>query len=268
VFSDRDKVDEIMDYNRIKYSRKYGYGGKGYLIIIEITESDINWSILSNLVQEKHALDIYHTTFTDEEILEADWLLLKPSFEQGYPQPKNGWEKTVYGDSIRPLCGIGYYQIGPFHISKEPFLRKKDFYRPIWTYVLFCSNLVPSQIKGNGISGVEIREVIIHNTKLPSKVVSQLIFPYVTGPVLGETDKVEPWTCPLCGITKYAYHKRGYMHLKKSQIRPDLDAQVTYEWFGTGTATGHREFIVSNRFATLIVKNKWQGVTLKPVNLV
>jgi hypothetical protein len=268
VFSDRDKIDDILDYNRIKYTKKFGYGEKSYLIIIEIPESDINWSILSTLVKEKGALDIFDTTFTKEEILGAEWSLLKPNFEQGYPLPKNGWEKLVYGDSVRPLCGIGFCQIGAFHIAKEPFLRKKDFYRPIWTYVLFCTNPVIRQIAENRISGVEIREVIIHNTKLTSQVVSQLIFPHVTEPILGEIDKNDPWTCPLCGITKYAYHKRGYMHLHKSQIRYDLDAQVTYEWFGTGTATGHREFIISNRFATQIIENQWQGITLKPIKLI
>jgi hypothetical protein len=267
VFSDSDKINEILDYNRIKYTKKFGYGGKSYLIIIEIAESDINWPILRTLVKEKRTLDIVDTVFTREEILRAEWSLLEPSFEQGYPQPKNGWEKLVYGDSVRPLCGIGFTQIGSFHIAKEPFLRKNDFYRLIWTYVLFCTNPVISKIKENGISGVEIREVIIHNTKLPSKVVSQLIFPHVTVPILGDNNKINPWTCPICGITKYAYHRRGYMHLKHDQLNRDLDAQATYEWFGSGT-TGHREIIISNRFATLIVKNKWKGVTLKPVKLI
>jgi hypothetical protein len=268
VFSDRDKIDNLLEYNHIKYTKKIGYKGKSYLVIVKISESDLNWSIVSTLIKERHALDIFDTIFSEKEIGEAEWLLLKPSFEQGYPQPKNGWEKMVYGDSVRPLCGVGFTQIGPFHIAKEPFLRIHDFYRPSWTYVLFCSNKVISQIMENGISGVEIREVILHNTNLLSKVVSQLIFPHVTTPVLGEVDKIDPWTCPLCGITKYAYHKHGYMHLKNNQIRHDLDAQVTYEWFGTGTATGHREIIISNRFASIIVENNWHGVTLKPVKLI
>jgi hypothetical protein len=267
VFNDKDNIDGLLESNHIQYSKKFGYGGKSYLLIVEITESNSNWSMLSILVKEKRALDIFDTIFTKEEILDAEWLLLEPSFEQGYPQPKNGWEKLVYGDSVRNLCGIGFSQIGLFHIAKEPFLRKNDFYRPIWTYVLFCTNRVISQIKENGISGVEIHEVILHNTNLPSNVVSQLVFPHVTEPILGDINKVNPWTCPICRITKYAYHRRGYMHLKHDQIRHDLDAQVTYEWFGTA-ATGHREFIISNRFATLIVGNKWQGVSLKPVKLI
>ena len=41
----------------------------------------------------------------------------------------------------------------------------------------------------------------------------------------------------------------------------------SYEWFGRG---GHaeQEILISNRFAKLILDNKWKDVQLKPIKLI
>ncbi len=232
-------------------------------------ESDPRWSQVNALVREKNALDMYDTIFTEPEVLSAEWVRLKPVFEQGYPQPEAEmmWKQITYENQC-PQCGAGYQQKAPFRLAKEPRLGKHDFLCLYWTYTVFCTPKVLEALRAHQIRGYEVWEAIIHRTNQPSKVVSQLVFPSVAGPGLAEVDKLQPETCAQCGLTKYAYHKRGYMHLKREALRPDVDVLLTNEWFGSGGYSGFREILISNRLARLILEKGWRGVALKPVEVV
>jgi len=89
----------------------------------------------------------------------------------------------------------------------------------------------------------------LHKTGQPSKLVSQLVFPHVAGPGLLDEDKLQPETCPRCGLTKYAHHKRGYMHFKREALQREVDIVQMYEWFGRGGYGGHREILISHRLS-------------------
>ncbi len=88
------------------------------------------------------------------------------------------------------------------------------------------------------------------------------------GPALAEKDRHQPEPCATCGVTKYAFHLRGVMRMHGAALRSDVDVQMTDEWFGSDTKTGHREFLVSNRIARLILAHHWPGAVLWPVELV
>jgi hypothetical protein len=267
IFDGKDEVDDLLDSNAIRY-RKSKFGENSYLIIVEISESHPAWNMVQEVYKLKgHHLDIEYTVFTNEEILAAEWVRLVPRFEQGYPQPVNSWEKITYGNSICPICGIGFRQISPLRLAKEPSLGENDFFHPLWMYGVFCTQAIVSTLSGLGSIGIEVWDAIIHHLNKPSTGVSQLYFPCVAKPGLAEADKLKPCKCKLCGLTKYAYQERGYMHIQKEALNNNIDAQVTDEWFGSGTFTGHREILISNRFAKLIIDNKWKGVSLKPILL-
>jgi len=119
-----------------------------------------------------------------------------------------------------------------------------------------------------GLRGIEVWPVMLHKADRPSETLSQLVFAYEAGPGLAEEDKQAPEPCEVCGVTKYAYHKRGYMRVSRTALRQSVDGQRSHEWFGTDTKTGHQEILISNRFARLIIENKWKGVGLKGVHLV
>jgi hypothetical protein len=268
TFGHRDGVDAAIEALNIKPERSPLPGG-GYLIHIDMTESDPRWPHLLALVREKNALDMYNTVFTESEILSAEWVRLVPSFEQGYPQPEEDmrWKEISYENQCLQ-CGVGYQQKAPFRLAREPRLGKHDFMCLYWTYTLFCTRKVLETLKAHQIRGYEVWEAIIHRTNQPSRVVSQLVFPNVAGPSLADIDKLRPETCPECGITKYDSHLRGYMHLKREALRPNTDIQLTHEWFGSGSHSGFREILISNRLAKLILDEGWRGVSLKPVELV
>lgn len=271
TFGHRDSVDAAVETLNIRHTRSPLPGG-GYLIHIDVTESDPRWPLLVALVREKNALDMCNTVFTPEEILGAAWSRLTPNFEQGYPQPKEAqkdwaWREATY-EHVCPRCGVGYRQKAPFRLAREPRPGKHDFMSLFWTYTVFCTPRVVEALQAHKLQGYEVWEAIINDTDQPSQVISQLVFPTVAGPGLARYDKQKPEKCWRCGITKYAFHMRGYMHLQRKALRPDVDFQLTHEWFGSDTRWGYREILISNRVARLVLESGWRGVALKPVELV
>ncbi len=114
-------------------------GGISNLIVFEIYESDPNWEIISRFIQSTNASDMNETIFSKEEIRNAEWLRLIPTFEQGYPQPKLHWPiKQLSYEITCPKCAI-YKQINPMRLAKEPSLGRKSFMALIWTREIFCT---------------------------------------------------------------------------------------------------------------------------------
>jgi len=266
TFGHKDYVDTIIEAMDIKYKRS-PLPGEGYLIHIDISESNSLWPQLAALVQQKNALDIFDTVFSSEEILNAEWVRLIPVFERGYPQPEDVWSTNPinYKENC-PQCGT-FRQKSSFRLKKEPNLGKKDFMSLYWTYALFCTPRVLNELEAQGIRGYEVWDAIIHKTDSPSEKVSQLFIPNIASPGLVGVEDLERETCSLCHVTKYYPHMRGVMYLKRDALVPNVDIMQTHEWFGSGHSA-YREILVSNKFATLITDTGWQGVALKVVELV
>lgn len=240
-----------------------------YVIRVDISESHPRWQEIAALVQEKDALDIYQTLFSRQEILQAEWSFLELLFHHGYPQPEDTWEwKAIVYEDYCLKCGIGYRQKAPFHLKKEPRLGKKDFLSLHWTHTVFCTPKVLDRLQLAGIQGYEVWPAVLHRTGQSATEVSQLVFPRVANPGLADSDKISPETCPVCGLTKYGFCKRGQLHIHRESLLPDTDVQLTHEWFGSGAYGGFREILVSKRLAKLILDEKWRGVALKPIKLI
>lgn len=265
MFKKGDGVESLLNEIGAKYVKSPLPGGH-YVITFEIKESDPNWPQIFTLMQSKKDVpDLFNTVFTNTEILQAEWVRLQPTFQQGYPQPEDDWREYFYTNQC-PKCGIGYTQQVPFHIKQEPKMGKNDFWSLYWAYTLFCTIKVLQALKSEQIKGHEIWPVIIHNTNEPSEI-SQLLFPNIANSALADEDKLQPETCSECGVTKYLYHKKGYMHLKREALLKNTDSQLTNEWFGSGGYSGFREILISNRLAKLIIDDKLRGVSLKPTIL-
>ncbi len=266
-----DKVDEILETLEIEYD-KSPLPGDSYILTFDIHEADHRWPEIKRLAQEKGSgkedPGFIYTTFEDEEILASEWVRLCPGFERYYPQPESDWGYVK--DTFRKACsscGLESDQKAPFRIKKEAKLGKYDFVSLYWTYGIFATQQVVEKVQLAGLKGVEIWPVMLYREDRPSEVISQLLLPHVAEPGLADYEKVDPEPCLECGITKYAFHKRGYMHVKRTALLNNVDAQHTYEWFGSDTKWGFQEILISNRFAKLIVEEKWKGVVLKPIQL-
>ncbi len=238
-------------------------------MVFSIHEDDPAWPEIDQLVRELDCFNMVWTRFTEEEILACEWVRLCPGFEKGYPQPERNMQyaEKTYGWTCRS-CGLESEQKAAFRIKKELGMGRQDFVTLYWTYSILCTQRVVRKIQEADLHGVEIWPVVLHSRDVPSAVLSQLVFPTVAKPGLDPRDKDEPEYCGDCGITKYGYHSRGYMHIRREALHEDADAQLTSEWFGSDTKTGHREILISNRFARLILAEGWRGVSLKGVILV
>lgn len=269
-FTSIDGVDTIIEKLGIKYKKTPGLH-EYYLITFEIEESDARWPQIAKLMREKGKPDLFFdTVFTPEEILSAGWVRLIPLFEQGYPQPEATWvTHPINYEGECSQCGAGFRQVAPFRLAKEPRMGKYDFLCLYWTYTVFVTPRVLEALRAAHIQGFEVWEAVIgKRNPRPSQVVSQLIFPHIAGPGLLAEGEVEQETCPECGTTKYGYHKRGYMRFRRSALPEGVDFVQTWEWFGAGGRSAHREILISQRVARLIIEQGWRGVRLKPVQLV
>ena len=95
TFGKYDNVDEQLKSIGVKFKKTEGLQGY-YILTLEIYESDPNWPEVNRLVQAHKALDLYDTVFSDEDVLDAEWLRLTPTYEHGYPYPRNKWLDTFY----------------------------------------------------------------------------------------------------------------------------------------------------------------------------
>ena len=166
------------------------------------------------IIEEHDSLDLVFTLF-NQEILACEWVRLCPGFEKGYPQPDHSlakWRQVTFSWTC-PSCGLVAGQKAPLRIRKELGMGRNDFVSLYWTYSILCIRRVVNKIQEADLRGVEIWPV--HGKGIPSEVLSQLVFPVVAGPGLDPRDERRPETCPDCGTTKYSYHSRGYMHIRR-----------------------------------------------------
>lgn len=255
-------IDLGIDHKSIEFP-----GGSSQLITFTIIESDPNWATVSELMAVKGAVNIVETIFTSKEIRNAEWLRLKSTFEQGYPQPKLHWPiKQLSYEIVCPKCAI-YKQTHPMRLAKEPNLGRKSFMSMIWAAEVFCKPEVFLGLESIKAKGYEVWDALIHKTGKPSERVCQLYVPGITSPGVIFDDDLVRKICPVCGTPKYYPHVKGVMKLRREALLPDTDFMLTHEWFGHGLLAW-REMIVSNRFAQLVLDNNWEGIRFKVVELV
>jgi hypothetical protein len=247
----------------IKLRVASGFQGD-HLVALEISESHPSWGLVKSLVETYQASDLTEIRFSDDEILEAEWVELGCTFYQGYPQPEKSWlrESPNYQNYCLE-CGT-HQQIGSFFLKKEPNLRANDFMSLFWTSAIFGKLAVFDSLVTHQIRGYQKVDALLQKTNLPSTVVAQLMPTIVAKPGLVVPDILTGVTCPTCGITKYLPLKKGVMRLRQKLLPEGADIFATHEWFGDGGMAFH-EILISQRVAKLAISQKWKGIRLKVV---
>ncbi len=245
----------------------------GMIISFDISESDTLWASVFELLKKYKGFEIYRgndifdTIFSDQEIRNAEWLRLIPTFDQGYPQPEGNWPFEQFSlVEVCPSCGI-YKQDNPLRMKKEPSLSGNSFMSFIGKGEIFATKEVFSRFQENQAKGYESWDVIIHKTEKPSEKVHQIFVLEEATPGLLYTEEMRKVGCQKCGTVKYYPHRNGIMYLKRESLISDMDFVRTSEWFGIGL-NAYQGILVSNRIAQLILDNGWQGVQMKVVGLV
>jgi hypothetical protein len=263
TFGHLDRVDSaILDLGLDH--KKSPLPGDGYLIHIDIEESNPAWPEVKLLVQKKQSVDICDTFFSNEELLASEWVRLAPTYEHGYPLPKD-WSVNPINYSECSTCGK-FNQNDPFRMANEPKMGKNNFFCLYWTYTLFADNQVFDELENNKLVGFSRLDLIIDKNNKPSNKVSQVKFLSTAKAGISQLDNLDPLLCSECKTKKYSPHKRGLMKIKKSSLEKGIDIMESTEWFGSGHSA-YREIIISNKLAKIILVNNWKGVRMKAIYL-
>jgi hypothetical protein len=250
-------------------SDKQELPGGNYLLYFDIDEDDARWPQIQKLCMAKQASDSSRMVFTREEILRAEWLLLRPDHFSGYPHPESDWKAAVRSGDCS-VCGSGWQQTGPYQVLdqvlKEAARSKRHFTSLFWGYPLLAVKEVFDAMEQEDVKGYERWPLTLHSSGRSSEQVSQIFVSHTTSPgtVVGDELLLQHVTCQ---HRKYLPLQRGQLSIRSQAITPGLDFQRTYEWFGDGKKA-YQEVLISSKVAQMIGAREWKGVKLHPVLLV
>jgi hypothetical protein len=272
-YSHKDNAEEALQAIAVAYRKTDGSVLTGYILTLEITESDPKWPQVAELVHAKPGSDFVWTEFTSEEVLAAEWLMVAVARRIGEaePQKDGGWERITLNEGC-PECGVGATQKAPYRIRAEPRLGKRAFASLYNGWPLLCIPQVLGELKKAEIRGYEPWPVLLHRAGAPSQRIQQAFVTATASPPTlaeraAETEYFSSEVCPVCRQVRYTRYNRGMMPVRRSALRLDIDLQLTHEWFGSGRAA-HQEILVSARVVRLIAERSWAGIVLWPVRLV
>jgi hypothetical protein len=232
--------------------------------MFEISEDDPAWPELKRRIGDEYLY--VGTEFTDEERLNAEWCIMRGVHD--LHAAGREWIQDYYADQCSK-CGAGWRQTAPFRIKKEPNLGKNQF-SSFGCFYLFCTPLVLDEFARQGISGFEAQPVILNKENRPTESLKQLVVTTIAEPAIAEElvehERYSRNDCPLCGKTWHVHYTRGMLPLRKEALKPNVDFQLTNEWFGSG-ANARREILASQKVVRLILEKKWKGVEFVPIQV-
>ena len=264
-------AESLLQAEKVKYQRVYStvVPERVNSLLLDVAESDPAWPRISHLVKEKETF--VWTEFTSQEILNAEWLIIQAAHSIGYPAPNNSSWSDLYIKARCVTCGVGWQQIAPFRVIKEPRIGRNAFASFWGAFELFCTPEVLAAFEAEGIRGYEVWPLLLHKTGESSQLLKQLMVPNIAQPAVeeevAETERFCETICPTCDQIWFSHYLRGMMPLRREALVPEVDFQLTHEWFGNGR-TARREIPVSQKVARLVFDKKWRGLALSPVNLV
>jgi hypothetical protein len=237
-------------------------GGGLPLFAFDVEEDHRNWPTLNELFQRWDAVDHVSTKFTPMEIDAAEWLVMRPSWHHGYPQPDeddNGYLQATYDlTDYCKTCGSGLKQKAPFQMKAEPKWGKKGILQMNWVFDQF---FVTPEVWAEVFKphGIPCRPVTNRNgAKLKSVV--QLD---VSEEVSVKTEGLPGDLCKHCGRMKYLPVVRGPF---PSILGSPQSAMVwSQAYFGSGASAFHG-VLISKKLAHAISEHKVLGASVEPVS--
>lgn len=239
--------------------------------MFETTEDNPAWPKIKTFLKGDHTY--IRTRYTDDEKLNAEWCKIWEDHSiVSYRIPQgNAWSEEYFTKSCEK-CGVGWKQIAPFRLKQEPKLGKSQFCGFGGGFELFCTPLVLEEFARHGINGFETWPVLLQkkgdeqSASLKEIIVTETAEPAIAEDLV-ERERYNRNVCPVCDQTWHSHYVRGMLPLRRSALKPNVDFQLTNEWFGNSSSARH-EILVSQRVVRLILENKWKGAELVPIQAV
>jgi hypothetical protein len=290
-------INRICEFNNPKLKKKldkmnisYEYDDSIQSIVLEINENDAKWLKVKEIISKYDLFYTTHTSFSQKEIDEAEWLILFTTGHFGYPQPEDSYFETTYNLSdYCKRCGMGAIQNNPFHLKTEPKHKRSHFLQLNWIFdEFFIQPEVKTVFEKNNISGVEYIHPVFHKSNEPIYSIFQLKVNATLSKGL-VTKSLNTVTCienneeshiklnfgessfsseyPYCKRIKYHYPQRDMIKLLKNNFKNDADIIKSHEYFGSG-CSAHKLVIISQKVYEIIKVNNWRGISVKPIKLI
>lgn len=249
-------------------TREVGTAGVAQMAVFEIAEDSAMWDEVNRvLTKAKVQAVTTRTEFSDEEIVTAEWVRVRPSSIQGYPMPEtnNGWRTLSFDANTEcAICGIGRQQIAPIQLKSEPKMRDVRFVGLNWILDILACLDVLAVMAGEGITGFSEREVIHYRSGNPIQTVKQLVVPCELTQAI--VDRGLEKYSPACGHTKYIGLTAGKYTFHKEAFKKCPDFVRTFEWFGAGRQAAQL-VLASSVFVALYLRCAWKGLILEPIDM-
>jgi len=232
---------------------------KGF-VSFRVRESDPIWPRVSDWIRSYQPLDVVWTVFDKGELEAARWLVMRPTWHHGYPQPEDdfGYLKVIYDLSqYCPECGVGARQRAPFRMKREPKWHGRGILQLNW---VFDEYFVIPEVWNTVFRpfGTDRMDVLDRKGDVLTTV-TQLVVPDEVNLHVGDLPAER---CHACGRSKYEPVVRGRL---PAMVRPPAAHMArSAESFGSGRRAYH-EVIVSNELARRIRAEGIRGVSFVPL---
>jgi len=265
LFTNGDKsFKAFLDNQNIPHEYKESIIGKTVFLLI--SESDPNWPLIFDYLETHPIVHMVEAKYSKKEIDDAAWCVLGRTSHFGYPQPEDdfGYKNVTYDNGGCSECGIGYQQIAPFRVRKQPAIRHSQILQLNWVFdEFFVTQEACSKLETSGLTGMEFGDVLLHKSGKSIQTWSQMQISQILPPIL-RTSALTVETCPACRQTKFNHPMGEQLVLAKHLSESTPDVIKTCKWFGSG-GNAHRLVLVSSRFVRFARSNNWRGLDLAPI---
>lgn len=267
--SDEENVIRFLD------NLKIGYDKGEIVTFFELFENHDKFTIISEFMNSHNAVDISDAVYTREEIENAQWLTIRSSWHNLYPQPQDDmkyrfttYDSTDYCDGGKSNynCGKGLVQKECFVLKKEPNWGSRKFMMLYWVNdELFISRKAEEVLRASNLKGFEIYDVLSKSKNKLEDIKQIFIKDYLPKGV--SADSIEKkYICPKCNFTKYLT-KTG-LNCFHNEIFEGIQYDIikTSDKFGEGSCDS--KILITKKFYEVIKEAKLdRGLVFEPVVL-
>ncbi len=245
----------------------------GYIGAFDILQSDPRWETVKRFVDSHSLLCHADSVFSQEELLQAQWLRIRSCWHVGYPQPEGNfkYETITYScENHCKECGIGLEQIAPFRIKNAPRWTSRHFMMLNWVSdELFLDDTAKAILEDASLTGISFGEVQNKNGSAIVPGVYQLkVQPLPNEGLIPERSPIRSTiVCEKCGATRYHPHGVGKYTFRKEIFDDAPDIVKTAELFGWGHSSARLILIRQCVYRLLVEKKLIRDLEFSPIDL-